>query len=316
MSSDLSIIIPVYNSKDYILDCVNSIKILDNTNYEIIIVNDGSSDNSLDIINLIASENPRVRIISQENKGLGGARNTGILNSNGKYVLFLDSDDRLNLNIFNKYLKKDDFDILEFSVNFLNEDGIIKSTLKKQENIISKVGVDYTLKFGFESSACNKIYNLNFLLRNNIFFKEKIYCEDIHFNSRAFYFAKNVRSTSEILENIYLTSNSITRGDDPVKKNKLSTDLMFVFDDLKYFFNEQNFSTKKYSKLILGDLALGIIHMNLKLNRDASLYFNFFKENKLYFYSYGMKKNIYKFFLINKISFMLLSLIYVFKFKN
>ncbi|NGP43334.1 glycosyltransferase, partial [Acinetobacter sp. GC2] len=125
MSSDLSIIIPVYNSKDYILDCVNSIKILDNTNYEIIIVNDGSSDNSLDIINLIASENPRVRIISQENKGLGGARNTGILNSNGKYVLFPDSDDRLNLNIFNKYLKKDDFDILEFSVNFLNEDGII-----------------------------------------------------------------------------------------------------------------------------------------------------------------------------------------------
>lgn len=296
MSVDLSIIIPVFNSENYIVNCVNSIKIVGNINYEIIIVNDGSTDSSLKIINEISKDNKYIHIISQKNKGLGGARNTGILNSKGRYLIFLDSDDRLAISDFSNILSND-FDIMEFSVSYFDLDGNFVSDLRVDQSNLTLTGQDYSLKLGFQSSACNKIYNTNFIKKNSLFFKEQIYCEDIHFNVRAFYFAKEVSSIDLVLENIILTPNSITRSNNAEKKKKILDDLTFIFNDLLDFFSTHNFLKKDFSKKILGNLCLGIINISFKQSVNPIFFIEFFKKNKLVKYSYDFKKNIYKFFI-------------------
>lgn len=95
-SCDLSVIIPVYNTEDYIKDCLESILSQEvSFNLEIIVVNDGSSDNSLDAIQAVATHDSRIRVINQENRGFSGARNVAIDHARGTALCFVDSDDML-----------------------------------------------------------------------------------------------------------------------------------------------------------------------------------------------------------------------------
>ena len=97
----ISIIIPVYNVEKYIVQCINSAlhQDLSENEYEILIIDDESPDHSVDLIRKKFDNIPSIKIISQKNKGLGGARNTGIKNASGEYLLFLDSDDFLLPNV-------------------------------------------------------------------------------------------------------------------------------------------------------------------------------------------------------------------------
>ena len=92
---DISLIIPVYNVESYLERCLSSVENQTFENFEVIIVNDGSTDGSLQIIQKFLNRNVNFKLIDQENKGLGEARNVGIKNSCGRYVAFLDSDDFL-----------------------------------------------------------------------------------------------------------------------------------------------------------------------------------------------------------------------------
>lgn len=103
---ELSIIIPIYNGQNYIFDCLSSIlRQKDSSQHEIIIVNDGSTDNTENILCNIAKENKNIHIINQKNSGVSVARNNGILASHGKYITFIDCDDMVGLNVaaFDKY---------------------------------------------------------------------------------------------------------------------------------------------------------------------------------------------------------------------
>ena len=97
----LSIVIPVYNVELYIRKCIESVLCLpfSKSDYEIIVVNDGTPDNSMDIVKEYESYS-NIHIISQENKGLGGARNTGLRSAKGEWVYFLDSDDSIDYHSF------------------------------------------------------------------------------------------------------------------------------------------------------------------------------------------------------------------------
>lgn len=94
---DVSVIIPVYNVERYLEECLDSVCNQTLANIEIICVNDGSTDGSLDILNSYAENDNRIKIISQSNQGLGASRNNGLKVSSGKYVYFLDSDDYIDL---------------------------------------------------------------------------------------------------------------------------------------------------------------------------------------------------------------------------
>ena len=91
----LSIIVPIYNVEKYVEKCIRSCEAQDisKEDYEVVVINDGSPDNSLKIVERIADEFPNIKIISQPNKGLSAARNTGMRNASGDYYMFVDSDD-------------------------------------------------------------------------------------------------------------------------------------------------------------------------------------------------------------------------------
>ena len=92
----VSIIVPCYNVEKYVEECINSIILQDYKNWEGILINDGSSDNTLELINKFKEKDDRIRVFSQENLGLSATRNKGIEHSNGVFIFFLDSDDVLD----------------------------------------------------------------------------------------------------------------------------------------------------------------------------------------------------------------------------
>lgn len=123
---DLSIIVPAYNASDYIKECISSVLMQKTSyNYELIVINDGSKDDTLEKINLF-KENKHLKIINQENKGFSGARNRGIDESHGKYIMFLDSDDLLCKNSIEKLIKtakEKKADIVQGSYYTFNKNG-------------------------------------------------------------------------------------------------------------------------------------------------------------------------------------------------
>ena len=123
---DLSIIVPAYNSSDYIKECISSVLMQKTSyNYELIVINDGSKDDTLEKINLF-KENKHLKIITQENKGFSGARNRGIDESLGKYIMFLYSDDLLCENSIEKLIKtakEKKADIVQGSYYTFNKNG-------------------------------------------------------------------------------------------------------------------------------------------------------------------------------------------------
>ena len=95
---EISVIIPVFNVETFLEECLNSIINQSFNDIEIICINDGSTDNSLEILKIYVSEDQRIKVINQKNSGQGFARKVGLKNANGNFILFLDSDDFLELN--------------------------------------------------------------------------------------------------------------------------------------------------------------------------------------------------------------------------
>lgn len=239
--SKLSIIIPMYNVENYLEKCVGSI-LTQNVDFEheIIMVNDGSTDSSLEKAKKIASQNSNIIVISQQNKGLGGARNTGITNASGEYLLFLDADDVIAEDSIQKLTKiaiTNQLDILEFAVKGIEEEGrVVYSFSSKTENVMS--GISYCNSVKYMNSACNKLYKRDFLIENNLFFLEKIYIEDFEFNTRAFALSLRILAT-DILGAYFLQSNnSITRNSNLEKRNKMIQDIKRVITIINQKFLE------------------------------------------------------------------------------
>lgn len=299
METLLSIIVPMYNVENYLIDCISNIKIED-IDYEIIMVNDGSPDNSFEVAKSLALTNSRIKVISQENKGLGGARNLGINAAIGKYILFLDADDVLNKQSFS-FLKYCQDHIIEFSAQLIMPDGQVLQDIKKVDSI-SMSGKSYSINIGFKPSACNKIYNRKFLISNNLNFKEKIYSEDIHFNTRAYFLASSVSSNHEIIQKFTQTTNSITRNNDIQKKQKMFDDLMFIFKDICDMKNKNSSSkeTIEYFNSILNELGIGLINYGFQYDKDISEVHNLLKRDKILSKRYHLNliKNLYRYVLL------------------
>ena len=134
----VSIIVPVYNVEKYLRKCLDSIVNQTYKNIEVICVDDGSPDNSIDILREYRAKDDRVTIIRQKNKGLSGARNTGIKNATGKYIMFIDSDDWVELNMVELMTKKMDNKNLELAVcgtinhigNEIQKEKLLKDSLQ------------------------------------------------------------------------------------------------------------------------------------------------------------------------------------------
>lgn len=169
---DVSVIIPVYNVEKYLEECLDSVCNQTLANIEIICVNDGSTDGSVDILNAYAEKDDRIKIISQSNQGLGASRNNGLKASSGKYILFLDSDDYIDLTSLEKLVDNivsNDSDMVLFKFqNFDDNKNLHKRGIDfKIDDIFGEIDYsDFTFTYrdvkrhvmNSAYSACLKLY--------------------------------------------------------------------------------------------------------------------------------------------------------------
>ncbi len=221
-----SIIIPVYNVELYLKECLDSIFINQDISqkFEVIIINDGSTDGSLNLLNEYRIQHDFI-LISQNNKGIGAARNAGIKAAKGKYLIFADSDDCFvpyALDKLLEYLAATDAEIIEYDYDVLY---CTESNFKKKDNIsvVSGTGQDVFCewrKTGFyHSMVWTRAVARSLLVSNHLFFSSNRYCEDLEWSPRVFAYAKSVSYLSYEIYIYRIRENSAsTAVYDPKKR--------------------------------------------------------------------------------------------------
>lgn len=208
----VSIIVPAFNTEDYIEKCLNSLINQTLKEIEIILIDDGSTDNTLNIAKIFAKEDERIKIISQTNKKQGVARNRGTELASGEYIGFVDSDDWVDLDFFEKLYNsahKYNSDIaLATNVRIGNGRTKKRLNIKKEEFVTSlqdKIDISHQVK---NPCPTNKIYRKEMLEKNQITWPEGIYCEDKLFTMQAIYYANGLVTVPDINYYYYRNPNS------------------------------------------------------------------------------------------------------------
>lgn len=225
---DISVIVPVFNVEIYLHDCLTSICNQTLSDIEIICVNDGSTDNSLDILNNFAKKDNRIRIINQKNSGLGVSRNIGLSVARGKYIYFIDSDDYIDLSALEK--------LYDNAVSN-DSDVVLFKFLKKLPNKVSKKHCEFKIdkifgktdydKFVFDYhdikkhvlntafSACLKLYKKEFLDSfDDLYFSTGTAFEDVLFHVKVMLNASKISFVPEYLYYYRFNQNSIVNTPD------------------------------------------------------------------------------------------------------
>ncbi|MDR3063575.1 MAG: glycosyltransferase [Methanobrevibacter sp.] len=263
---EVSVIFPIFNNSKYLDESLTSLINQNFKEFEIIVVNDGSTDNSLEITEKILSKTKiSYKIISQKNQGVSAARNLGLNSANGKYILFLDSDDKIDLNHINylyNSIKNNKTDFAFTNILKFNSEG---DFIRKKENykileenkIIStqdliKLELEMKIPFSFTQI----LYKTSILKENNLLFDEKhSYGEDTEFALKSLINGKNVAITNEFtyFYRIYPESTSS-------KKGLQRFQIIAIFEDLINYFKEYNLELEdlikfnRIPKAIFGNL--------------------------------------------------------------
>lgn len=279
----ISLIIPVYKVEQYIerclISCLNQ-KDINPSDYEIIVINDGSPDKSADIARNILAGYPNCKVIDQPNKGLGGARNTGIENASGEYIWFIDSDDWIapdSLSILKINILKYSFpDLIRFrSANVIESKYQIRQS-EYLENISS--GIEVFERGGLITCAPFQLIKRSVLQENKLRFREGIFHEDNEFMPRLAYYSKTVASINDVLYFVYQNPTSITRTINPKK----SFDLIEVCDSLSLFAKCHKYPSmadtamNAFISLSLNNALSGISNQDPQIKQDfnAKLFLN------------------------------------------
>lgn len=198
----VSVIIPVYNVEKYIKDCIQSVISQTLKNIEIIIVNDGSTDDSIDKIKKLVKENDNISVINKKNGGLSSARNEGLKHAQGEYVIFIDSDDYIERDFLEKlYIEAKNYD-LDIACGgykkYFANGGIEKKTRNDELMDLGVVkGVDFLLvqleNNDYRMEVWDDLYRREFLINNNLLFTEDLLHEDEDFTPRALLVANRVK---------------------------------------------------------------------------------------------------------------------------
>lgn len=210
----LSIVVPVFNGQATLQACVNSVLQQPFSNFELILVNDGSQDQSARIMAELAQQDNRIRCVHQNNQGLPLARNAGLKIAQGRYVSFVDCDDLIHPHFYTAAFQgptPSEFDLFVSGMDRFANEAILKH---KQATTISPLEL-------FESvfcsnhvglSVCNKIFNLGLMQQHGIAFKPVQFAEDIVFLSDYLHYAHTIVYTPESLYDYTIGADSMTNS--------------------------------------------------------------------------------------------------------
>ena len=264
----LTVVIPVYNVEKYLKRCVESVLVQEWHNYDILLVDDGSTDSSPQICDDYAKVYDFISVIHKKNGGLSEARNTGILHAKGEYVYFPDSDDWIETDTFlalAEVLESQKFDIISFNREFVkDEDDAIVSDSLVTQGFEGKDAFVQMLKHSYITGFANdKIYRKSLFIDNNILFPKGKYYEDLGTNYKLFLSAKKVYATNQKYYH-YLIDNpdSITQSWNEKK-----------FSDMFGFYKDIFYSDFVRSQLNQEELQISqLYYVNGLIHILASLY--------------------------------------------
>ena len=240
----VSIIIPIFNTEKYIERCIQSITAQTLREIEIICVNDGSTDHSMAIINRYADNDSRIKIIEQENLMQGAARNAGMKIAQGEYIGFVDSDDYIDLDYYEKLYntaKKYNSDIA-LAANIRIGNGKTKKRLNiKQEQFVTNLQDKFDIN-NQPKNPCptNKIYKKELLDKNNITWPAGVYCEDRIFTLKAVYYANGVAAVPGINYYYFRNPDSTVKTRLRGHTKKLAKDKIQANRDVLNFLKSNN----------------------------------------------------------------------------
>ena len=193
MKSKVSIIVPVYNVEKYISRCIESLCNQDYPNYEVIIVDDGSPDNSPSIVDELKSKYECVKVIHKANGGVSSARNAGLHAADGEWIMFVDGDDWVDSDYVSYFVSL----VLDYKTEIgMNINNYSHNNQKSRNNsysITAEKAIELIYLGDIFVAVWNKIYSRSFLINNNIWFDENIwYGEGMLFNIESLQFVGNV----------------------------------------------------------------------------------------------------------------------------
>lgn len=304
MTEKISVIIPAYNASNSIKKCIDSILSQTYKSLEIIIINDGSKDNTLEIMQEYEKKDSRIRIINKGNSGVASTRNLGINTSTGNYLMFIDSDDYIENNYIEKMyteLLDNNCDVAISGMTCCKESGqIIKkvsyknnSTDLKFENIITEIINKLTF-----CSACKTLIKKSIIIDNKILFNEKLkYCEDMLFSFTTLKKAKKIRYVNNVGYYYVYNENSATNKTNLEAIHKYCEDNMFALNYIK-----ENTTCKEY---IIANRLLSKVNIAIKkLINIENINYKKFKKEAIYIYDKYIKvKGIEDYIKISEINY-------------
>lgn len=264
----LSIVIPMYNTEKYIKSCIDSLlnQNISKKDYEIIIVDDGSNDKSLEIINNLYKDIENLKVISVKNGGQSYARNIGIDKANGEYLLFVDSDDYVAHNSLSEILDlavEKQLDMLFFDIKRVNDiDNSYICRYKDLQNFNIVNGKKYFSNNNVNNGPWHFLISRTFIKANNIRFIEGRFCEDGMFLISCIFKARRVAHCDVDIYRYVCRNNSTVSIRDKKHLAKIIDDFLYAIE----YINEY------YEEAIREDLSQEFIK-RLKSRRNSYIFF-------------------------------------------
>ena len=228
-----SFIVPVYNTKKYLKKCLDSILNQTYQNYEIIVVNNGSTDESANILKEYEKNNNNIKVISQENQGLSEARNNGIQKATGDYFLLVDSDDYIEENLLEKLNEVifDEPDLIRFQAREVDEEyKIIKEYEEEDFNTLDgKSAFKKISNYHYIENAWIYLYKTAYFKNNKFKYTKGVYHEDYGLTPLVIIKANKVKSISYIGYNYLQQQNSIMHSNNYNKVKKKAFDMLHEY---------------------------------------------------------------------------------------
>lgn len=281
----VSVIIPAYNTENYIASCLHSLVAQTLKEIEIIVVDDGSTDFTASKVREIASLDARIKLFSQSNQKQGAARNRGIEIATGEYIGFVDSDDWVSYDYFEKLYdaaKRHDADIA-LATNVRIGNGKTKKRLEIEKEVFVQTLQDRIDISRQAKNPCptNKIYRRELLLAHNIFYPEGIYCEDKLFTMQALYYANGLVTVPETFYYYFRNPHStvLSQSQSRKDKNRANLAVLQFLRDNNVQLREGDFSAVSCKKTLFG-IPLYVVRESLYTRKYYIFSFIKIKESR------------------------------------